>query len=104
MKMPSLTLRQWVGYTGFALVFIVVAAVVVWRGDILKAGLDPQIPFQTYEPPPAPDYRRACSLGLARRAGARRGKRRDLLHPFDHLRRRRRSGTARSAIARPTPI
>ena len=56
MKMPSLTLRQWVGYTGFALVFILVAAVAVWRGDILKAGLDPQIPFQTYEPPPAPDY------------------------------------------------
>ena len=47
MRMPSLTLRQWVGYTGFALVFILVAAVAVWRGVILKAGLDPQDPFQT---------------------------------------------------------
>lgn len=64
MKMPSLTFRQWVGYTGFALVFILVAAVVVWRGDILKAGLDPQIPFQTYEPPSAPDYRQPSAWAL----------------------------------------
>lgn len=64
MKMPSLTLRQWVGYTGFALVFILVAAVMVWRGDILKAGLDPQVPFQTYEPPPPPDYRQSAAWAL----------------------------------------
>lgn len=72
MKMPSLTFRQWVGYTGFALVFILVAAVMVWRGDILKAGLDPQIPFQTYEPPPAPDYRQPTAWALleARAPGA----------------------------------
>ncbi|MGH7026845.1 DUF3089 domain-containing protein [Brevundimonas sp.] len=72
MKAPSLTLRQWVGYTGFALVFILVAAVAVWRGDILKAGLDPQVPFQTYEPPPAPDYGLASAWALrdARAPGA----------------------------------
>jgi len=72
MRMPSLTLRQWVGYTGFALVFILVAAVAVWRGDILKAGLDPQVPFQTYEPPPAPDYRQPAAWALrdARAPGA----------------------------------
>ena len=72
MKAPSLTLRQWVGYIGFALVFILVAAVAVWRGDILKAALDPQIPFQTYDPPPAPDYRQASAWALldARAAGA----------------------------------
>ncbi|MFN7388940.1 DUF3089 domain-containing protein [Brevundimonas sp.] len=56
MIRPRLTLRQWVGWTGFGLVFLLTAAVAVWRGDILRAGLDPQIPFQTYEPPPAPDY------------------------------------------------
>lgn len=72
MRMPGLTLRQWVGYTGFALVFILVAAVAVWRGDILKAGLDPQIPFQTYEPPAAPDYRQSAAWALqdARAPGA----------------------------------
>lgn len=56
MTLPKLTLRQWVGYAGFALVFILTAAVAVWRGDILRAGLDPQQPFQTYEPPPAMAY------------------------------------------------
>ena len=56
MKRPRLTFWQGVGWLGFALVFLVVAAITVWRGDILKAGLDPQIPFQTYDPPAAPDY------------------------------------------------
>lgn len=56
MILPRLTLRQWIGWTGFALVFLLTAAVAVWRGDILRAGLDPQGPFQTYDPPPAPDY------------------------------------------------
>ena len=56
MKRPRLTTRQWVGYAGFALVFLVTAAVAVWRGDILQAGLDPQVPFQTYTPPEAPNY------------------------------------------------
>lgn len=31
-------------------------AVFHWRGDILRTGLDPKTPFQTYRPPPAPDY------------------------------------------------
>ena len=56
MILPRLTLRQWIGWIGFALVFLLTAAVAVWRGDILRAGLDPQIPFQTYDPPPTPDY------------------------------------------------
>lgn len=64
MRGPKLTFRQWVGYAGFALVFVLVAAVAVWRGDILRAGLDPQVPFQTYDPPPAPDYARADAWAL----------------------------------------
>ncbi len=27
-----------------------------WRDDILRTGLDPKTPYQTYRPPPAPDY------------------------------------------------
>ena len=67
-----LTFRQWVGYSGFVLVLIVVAAIAVWRGDILRAALDPQVPFQTYEPPAAPDYASASSWALLdeRAAGA----------------------------------
>jgi hypothetical protein len=70
--MKRLTTRQWIGYTGFFLVFLLTAAVAVWRGDILRAGLDPQVPFQTYEPPPAPDYAdpRAWALLDARAPGA----------------------------------
>jgi hypothetical protein len=54
VKRQRLTFRQWVGWCGFAIVFLIAAATAVWRGDILKAGLDPQVPFQTYTPPPAP--------------------------------------------------
>lgn len=61
MKLPRLTFWQGVGWAGFALVFLIATAVTVWRGDILKAGLDPQVPFQTYDPPPAPDYASAAS-------------------------------------------
>lgn len=64
MRFPRLTLRQWFGWTGFALVFLLTAAVAVWRGDILRAGLDPQVPFQTYQPPPAPDYARPAAWAL----------------------------------------
>lgn len=64
MKPPRLTLRQWVGYAGFLLVFLFTAAVAVWRGDILRAGLDPQQPFQTYEPPPALSYDQAGAWAL----------------------------------------
>ncbi|WP_396593267.1 DUF3089 domain-containing protein [Brevundimonas sp. R86498] len=56
MSRIRLTPGQWLGWLGITLLFLVAAAVAVWRGDILKAGLDPHIPFQTYDPPPAPDY------------------------------------------------
>lgn len=59
-----LTLRQWVGWCGFALVGVLVLATAVWRGDILRAALDPQVPFQTYDPPPAPDYSRPAAWAM----------------------------------------
>jgi hypothetical protein len=64
VRNPPLTFRQWVGVVGIGLVVLVAVAVAVWRGDILKAGLDPQVPFQTYTPPPAPDYNRPSSWAL----------------------------------------
>lgn len=56
MKGRGLTFRQWIGWIGLGLVLLLAAATAVWRGDILRAGLDPQVPFQTYRPPPPPDY------------------------------------------------
>jgi hypothetical protein len=64
VKLPRLTLRQCVGYLGIGFVMLVLVALVVFRGDILKAGLDPKVPFQTYTPPPAPDYRAASAWAL----------------------------------------
>ncbi len=49
---------------GFALVFLITAVVAVWRGDILRAGLDPQVPFQTYDPPLAPDYSKPSAWAM----------------------------------------
>jgi hypothetical protein len=56
MKTGRMSLRQWVGWTGLGIVLLLATALAIWRGDILQAGLDPQVPFQTYTPPPAPDY------------------------------------------------
>ncbi|HZV84156.1 MAG TPA: DUF3089 domain-containing protein [Brevundimonas sp.] len=72
MRRPRLTFRQWVGWFGLGLVLLLAAAVAVWRGDILRAGLDPQVPFQTYRPPPPPDYRDPAAWALrdARTSGS----------------------------------
>lgn len=35
---------------------ILAIAVVVFWGDLVSTALDPKVPFQTYDPPPAPDY------------------------------------------------
>lgn len=64
MSRPRLTVRQWVGWCGFVLVFLLAAATFVWRSDIRIAAMDPQIPFQTYSPPPAPDYARGTAWAL----------------------------------------
>lgn len=68
----GLTFRQWVGWTGFALVFLLFAAVLVWRGDLLRAALNPQIPWPAYDPPAAPDYAEPSAWALrdARVSGA----------------------------------
>ena len=42
-----------------------VAAAFAWREDILQTGLDPKVPFQTYEPPAAPDYASPAAWALA---------------------------------------
>ncbi len=48
-----------------ALLLFGVAAAFAWREDILQTGLDPKVPFQTYEPPAAPDYASPAAWALA---------------------------------------
>jgi len=39
-----------------AVVGVLLVAYAVFRGDLIRHSLDPRTPFQTYRPPPAPDY------------------------------------------------
>ncbi len=51
--------RRWPRRLGWGLVAVValtLAALAVWRDDILEALLDPKVPYTVYRPPPAPDY------------------------------------------------
>ena len=51
---------------GLAAAFIAFLAVsaFIWRDEILRTWLDPKQPFQTYTPPPAPDYTKASAWAL----------------------------------------
>ncbi len=41
---------------GLTVVTVLAAAAFVWWEDIMRTGLDPKVPFQTYERPERPDY------------------------------------------------
>lgn len=56
--------RRWI-FAGAALFLaLLLAAAFYWRYDILRTTLDPKVPFQTYEPPPAPDYAKPTAWAL----------------------------------------
>ncbi|MDP2212623.1 DUF3089 domain-containing protein [Phenylobacterium sp.] len=56
--------KLWLTAAAVLLAGLLIASGVVWRDDILRTGLDPKEPFQTYEPPPAPDYGRREAWNL----------------------------------------
>ena len=64
--------KRWIFAGAVLFLALVLAAAFYWRYDILRTTLDPKIPFQTYEPPPAPDYAKteAWALGPPVPAGA----------------------------------
>ena len=43
---------------------VLAAAAWYWREDIARTQLDPRVPFQTYRPPPAPDYATTAAWAL----------------------------------------
>lgn len=57
--------KRWLTAGVLAFVALAAAAAVIWREDILRNGLDPKEPFQTYDPPPAPDYAQNTAWFLA---------------------------------------
>jgi hypothetical protein len=54
-------LKLWLAVGGGAFAVLVIAALLIWRDDILEALLDPKLPYAVYKPPPAPDYAKASA-------------------------------------------
>jgi hypothetical protein len=58
-------LKLWLLLAAGGLLFLLVAAGLIWRDDILEALLDPKVPYAVYKPPPAPDYTSRSAWALA---------------------------------------
>lgn len=56
--------RRWPVFTLLGLAAILAAGIVAFWGDLASTSLDPKVPFQTYDPPPAPDYSRPQGWSL----------------------------------------
>lgn len=56
MARPAGRLRRWLLPSLLAVLVILVGGVVGFWGDLVSTALDPKVPFQTYDPPPPPDY------------------------------------------------
>jgi hypothetical protein len=68
--LPQPRRRRWLLTTLLGLlVFLGVATVIFW-GDLVSTALDPKVPFQTYEPPPPPDYSRSEAWYLRPNGGS----------------------------------
>jgi hypothetical protein len=62
--MPALGWKRWLAIWVGGLAVLLLVSAFVWRDDIIRTSLDPRTPFQTYEPPPAPDYTRPESWAM----------------------------------------
>lgn len=56
MDTPATPRRRWLLSAMLGMALVLATGVVVFWGDLVSTGLDPKVPFQTYEPPPAPNY------------------------------------------------
>jgi hypothetical protein len=63
--------RRWVVPTLLVVVLILAGGVAAFWGDLVSTALDPKVPFQTYDPPPAPDYARSDAWHLRPAPGER---------------------------------
>lgn len=58
MSEPAPRRRRWLLSTLLGVALLLAVAVVAFWGDLVSTALDPKVPFQTYVPPPQPDYAR----------------------------------------------
>lgn len=56
MSAPARKRRRWLVPVLLGLLLVVAGGVIAFWGDLVSTALDPKVPFQTYDPPPAPDY------------------------------------------------
>ena len=66
-------IRTGLKIAALALLALALVAAFVFRDQILRASLDPRQPFQTYRPPPAPDYASRAGWALLPADPARPG-------------------------------
>lgn len=60
--------RLWIALGAVALAVVLGLAWMVYGVDVLRASLDPRVPFQTYDPPGRPDYEQARAWALIPKA------------------------------------
>jgi hypothetical protein len=58
MSEPRPRPRRWLAASLLGAIIFLSLAFVAFRGDLIRYSLDPKTPYQTYRPPPAPDYGR----------------------------------------------
>src|SRR5689334_4466452 len=57
-------LRLWPAVAVGVTVIVLLVAYAIFRGDLIRYTLDPRVPFQTYRPPPPPDYAQPAGWAL----------------------------------------
>ncbi len=86
--------RRGLVLAALGLLVLALAAILIWRDDIVEAFLDPKIPYAVYKPPPGVAYAKPFGLGGVAERFRRTPGRPRLLHRPHHL--RRRAGLERS--------
>ena len=56
--------RRWLAISLLAALLFLGLGFAIFRGDLIRYSLDPKSPYQTYKPPPAPDYAKSSAWHL----------------------------------------
>jgi hypothetical protein len=67
---PAPRRTRWWLATLLSAALVVAIGVVVFWGDLVSTALDPKVPFQTYDPPPGPDYSKSAAWYLRPQSGS----------------------------------